>query len=53
MGAGVDGLRAERATHSEPPSTTTRVASVTVPEALSASKAAMATGPEAWFWAST
>ena len=41
------GFRVEKATHSVPPSATTRVASVTVPAALRASKPAMAIGPAA------
>ena len=41
------GFRMEKATHSVPPSTTTRVASVTVPAAFRARSPAMAIGPVA------
>ena len=45
-GAAAD-FRVEKATHSVPPSATTRVASVTVPAALRARSPAMAIGPAA------
>lgn len=46
-GAAAAGFKVEKATHSAPPSTTTKVASVTVPAALRASRPAMAMGPAA------
>ena len=46
-GAAAAGFKLEKATHSVPPSATTRVASVTVPEALRARRPAMAIGPAA------
>lgn len=46
-GVGAAGFRVEKATHSAPPSATTRVASVTVPAVFKASRPAMAIGPAA------
>ena len=46
-------FRVEKATHSVPPSMTTKVASVTVPAAFRARRPAKAIGPAAWFWEST